>query len=83
MLSDKRNLYLFDLRNHGDSDHHSSMTYEEMASDILRYADQREIEKFVLLGHNMGAKAAMTLSCMHPDRVVSMLSLDTAPLNFG
>lgn len=38
-LSNKRNMYLMDLRNHGDSDHHASMTYDEMAADLLRYAD--------------------------------------------
>mmetsp|Transcript_16504 Transcript_16504/g.28029 ORF Transcript_16504/g.28029 Transcript_16504/m.28029 type:complete len:228 (+) Transcript_16504:349-1032(+) len=70
------------MRNHGESDHHSSMTYKEMAEDVLRYADQRNIEKFTLLGHNMGGKTAMTLSCMHPDRVSSLISLDTAPLSF-
>lgn len=70
------------MRNHGESDHHQSMTYKEMASDVLRYADQRQIDKFVLLGHNLGAKTAMTLACQHPDRVTCMISMDTAPLGF-
>lgn len=41
VLSNNRNMYLMDLRNHGDSDHHLSMTYKELANDVLRYADQR------------------------------------------
>ena len=41
VLSDNRDMHLMDLRNHGESDHHSSMTYDELAADILRYADQR------------------------------------------
>ena len=36
-----------------------------------------------LIGHNCGAKIAMTLSCMYPDRVSSLISLDTAPLSFA
>jgi len=72
-----------DLRNHGEADHHESMTYKEMAEDVLRVADQRDIEKFSLLGHNMGAKVAMTLSCLHPDRVSCLISMDTAPLSFS
>ena len=75
-------MFLADLRNHGESDHHSSMSYEEMANDVLRYADQNEIELLTILGHNIGAKVAMTLSCMHPDRVAAVVSLDTAPLSF-
>lgn len=31
----------------------------------------------------MGAKVAMTLSCKHPDRVSSLISLDTAPISFA
>ena len=41
VLSNNRNMYLMDLRNHGESDHHSSMTYKEMANDVLRYADHQ------------------------------------------
>ena len=38
-VSNKRNMHLVDLRNHGDSEHHESMRYAEMADDVLRYAD--------------------------------------------
>lgn len=44
MLSTNRNMHLVDLRNHGESDHHASMTYDEMADDVLRYADYKEID---------------------------------------
>lgn len=83
VLSNNRHMYLLDLRNHGESDHHSSMTYKEMANDVLRYADHQQIDKITLLGHNVGAKTAMTLSCMHPDRVTAVISLDTAPVSFS
>jgi len=83
VLSDNRNMFLMDLRNHGESDHHASMEYKELASDVLRYADHNRIDKLSLIGHNIGAKLAMTLSCMHPDRVSSLICLDTAPLSFS
>ena len=83
VLSNNRNMYLLDLRNHGESDHHNSMTYKELANDVLRYADHRQIEKLTLLGHNIGAKTAMTLACLYPDRVAAMISLDTAPVSFA
>ena len=35
-----------------------------------------------MVGHNMGAKTAMTLSCLYPDRVPGFVSLDTAPKKF-
>lgn len=73
---------MVDLRNHGESDHHTSMTYREMADDVLRYADAKDIETFTVLGHNLGAKTAMTLACLHPDRVKALISIDTAPKSF-
>jgi len=82
VISSQRNMHLLDLRNHGDSDHHASMTYEEMANDVIRYADQREIDKLAVIGHNIGAKTAMTLSCMYPDRISALICLDTMPLSF-
>lgn len=71
-----------DLRNHGESDQHMSMTYAEMAEDVLRFADSKSIDKFTVLGHNLGAKTAMTLACAHPDRVNALISIDTAPKSF-
>ena len=62
MISGKRNVHLVDIRNHGESDHHTSMKYSEMAMDVLRFADSRKLKDFVLLGHNIGAKIAMTLA---------------------
>jgi len=59
-----------------------SMSYSEMADDVLRYADSKQLEKFSIVGHNIGAKTAMTLACTHPDRVSSLISIDTAPKSF-
>lgn len=81
-ISSKRTVYLVDLRNHGESDHHASMTYREMAEDVLRFADSKGLDKFSLLGHNIGSKTAMTLACLHPERVNGLISIDTAPKSF-
>ena len=81
-LSKERNMHLMDLRNHGDSEHADSMSYGEMAADLLRYADQRQIEKLTLLGHNIGAKTAMHFALLYPDRVAALISLDTLPVSF-
>ena len=56
------------------------MTYEEMAYDLKRFADQRELEKFTIIGHNLGAKAAMMTATLYPERVNGVISLDTAPM---
>ena len=70
---------MVDLRNHGESEHHASMSYEEMARDVARFAESRDIESYTLIGHNMGAKTAMMTATLFPDSVDGIVCLDTAP----
>ena len=72
-------MFLVDLRNHGESDHHDSMTYEEMARDVGRFAESRGLDEYTLIGHNLGAKTAMMTATLFPDNVKGVICLDTAP----
>jgi esterase len=74
-----RRSLLIDMRNHGESDHHTSMTYSEMADDVIRHMDHLKIDKFTLLGHSMGGKVAMNLSIRFPDRLEGLVIVDSAP----
>lgn len=78
-VSHERDILLVDLRNHGESDFHSSMKYSEMSDDLLRYLDSRGLEQVTLVGHNIGGKTAMTFAGQNPDRVKGLISFDTAP----
>ena len=80
VIKSKRVSYLPDLRNHTSSPHDPSMTYEEMARDV-EYTF-RQLGKFTLLGHSMGAKTAMTLACLFPQSVEGLLIIDSAPLSY-
>ena len=55
------------------------MTYEEMARDVGRFAESRGLDKYTLIGHNMGAKTAMMTATLYPDNVNGIICLDTAP----
>ncbi|CAD8043763.1 unnamed protein product [Paramecium primaurelia] len=46
--------HLLDLRNHGESPHHQSMTLGEMALDLSEYV--KELNDIVLLGHSLGGR---------------------------
>jgi len=78
-ISKRRHTHLLDVRNHGESDHHESMLYSDMADDILRHADKMKLNTLTLLGHNVGAKAALAFACKYPSRVDGVISIDTAP----
>lgn len=79
-IKDKRNSILIDLRNHGESDHHRSMTYAEMAGDVIRHLDKLKVEKFTLLGHSMGAKTAMHVATKFANRLDGLVIVDAAPV---
>ena len=79
-ISYNRDILLVDLRNHGESDHHASMTYSEMANDLIRFLDNRKLDKVILVGHNIGGKTAMHTASLFPERIKGLISLDTAPI---
>lgn len=72
-----------DLRNHGRSPHAPSMSYLEMAEDILAMMDRLGLGDAQLLGHSMGGKLAMTLALRDAERVDKLVVADVAPVNYA
>jgi esterase len=71
-----------DARNHGESPHRESMTYTEMADDIVALADELALEHFSLVGHSMGGKIAMEVAMRYEDRVQAAVFADIAPVPY-
>ena len=71
-----------DLRNHGLSGHCDSMSYTEMAEDVLQTVTELGIEKLILIAHSMGGKVAMKLTALAPTRVQGLVVLDIAPVSY-
>ena len=70
-----------DLRNHGNSFHHDVHNYEEMASDLTSVIEKLGAPVDII-GHSMGGKSAMLLSCLHPSYVNKLVVLDIAPVKY-
>ena len=81
-LSKTHQILLIDCRNHGKSFHHDSMSYREMANDVIKLLDHLSISKASLIGHSMGGKIAMALSQINPDRVNKQIIIDIAPKRY-
>jgi len=82
-LAESYRVITADLRNHGASPHAETMTYEEMAEDILALLNETNVEKAILLGHSLGGKTAMTFALLHPGRTEALIAVDIAPVRYG
>ncbi|PCJ42691.1 MAG: alpha/beta hydrolase [SAR86 cluster bacterium] len=73
-------VYGFDVRNHGKSLHADSMSYQEMAEDVVQMMDALGISNADFIGHSMGGKIAMRLALNSPERVNKLVVVDIAPV---
>lgn len=71
-----------DLRNHGRSPHHSSMSYPDMAADLVRLLDTQGISRCAVVGHSMGGKVGMALAASFPQRVSALVVIDICPIAY-
>ncbi len=78
-LSDDFTVYLVDLRNHGNSPHSGVMNYDVMAEDIRDLAVAEGVQKFHLMGHSMGGKAAMNFASRFPNFLDKLVVVDIGP----
>lgn len=77
----QRDIFSLDLRNHGGSPHIGRHDYIGMAADVERWVKSRDFEKKpIMLGHSMGAKAAMSVVLRKPDMCSMLVSLENAPV---
>lgn len=81
-LADRYHTFVVDMRNHGESFHHSSMTYGTMAADLGGFMDDHDLDTASIVGHSMGGKCAMQLALSFPERVDKLVVVDIAPKQY-
>lgn len=71
-----------DLRGHGDFTHTGrpeTFTFAQLIADLGAFLDACGVESCDLLGHSFGGMVALRFVLAHPERVDSLLLMDTAP----
>ena len=81
-LAGRHRIVLLDQRNHGASPHRPTMSYRDLAADVVTFLDHHRLGRVTLLGHSMGGKVAMMLALMHPRRVAGLIVVDIAPRRY-
>ena len=86
-LSDHHRVLSVDLRNHGASPWVATMSYAEMAADVVALIDRLALAVDgagpAILGHSMGGKVAMTVALTHAAKVGRLIVVDIAPVSYG
>lgn len=75
-------VYLVDLRNHGNSPHSDEWNYQVMSDDIFELINDLKLsqnKKIILLGHSMGGKIAMQFAVLHPELLDKIIVVDICP----
>ena len=75
-FADKHHVYLVDQRNHGQSPHSNTHTYDEMAEDLFGFFQEHGVKDAVLMGHSMGGKTAMKFAAKHPELLEKLIVVD-------
>ncbi len=81
-LADNHRVITPDLRNHGQSFHEDSMSYIDMADDVIALCDHLDLNDCLLMGHSMGGKVAMTIALTHPEQFSALIIADIAPFDY-
>jgi len=71
-----------DLRGHGDSSHPgdaAGYAFDRLVADLRLFLDRRGVARAHLLGHSFGGMVALRFALACPDRIESLLLVDTAP----
>lgn len=76
-------VYTLDLRNHGQSFHHSDFDYELIVEDVYRLLGHLGIVQCQVIGHSMGGKTAMLLALRYSTLVSKLVVADIAPVSYA
>jgi len=81
-LASHRRTIAVDLRGHGDSESTSaisSYSFEQLVMDLIGLLDHLGIDRCDLLGHSVGGMVVLRFALAHPERVRSLIFMNTAP----
>ena len=78
-LAENYQVFLVDLRNHGQSPHSDRFDYSAMADDLKEFVEHHGLDRPVVLGHSMGGKVAMFFAVRNPQLLRKLIVVDIAP----
>lgn len=81
-IADQFHVFIPDQRNHGQSPHTSTHSFQAMSDDLAEFMEEHEIVNPLLIGHSMGGKVAMTYALENPENVKKLVVIDISPRRY-
>lgn len=78
-FAENNQIYLLDLRNHGQSPKSEYFSYQIMAEDLKVFIEENKIINPILIGHSMGGKVVMQFAIDHTQLLDKLIVVDIAP----
>jgi pimeloyl-ACP methyl ester carboxylesterase len=80
-LADRHHCYALDLRGHGDSEWSPTLEYSiaAHAEDLEAFVDNIGLDRFIVVGHSLGAFTALQYAAAHSDRLAGLVVVDATP----
>ena len=75
-------IIVFDLRNHGENEPSTEISYPIMVNDVYEFIKEKDINEFSIIGHSMGGKLGMLFTLLYPQLVKQLFVLDIAPVDY-
>ena len=73
---------VFDLRNHGENEPSSEISYSLMVKDVYEFVQRKNIPKISIIGHSMGGKLGMLFALLYPKFVKKLFVVDIMPVEY-
>lgn len=77
-FTDLARVIAYDQRGHGESSNHGPYEERRFVADLISLVDRLELPSIDLLGHSFGGMIAMRAALDHPDRIRSLILMDTS-----
>jgi esterase len=81
-LGDRYSCALVDMPNHGRSPWTADLSYPGMADQLAAFLAGTGRRPWILVGHSMGGKIAMTTALRHPELIERLCVADVAPVDY-
>ncbi|MEV0601991.1 alpha/beta hydrolase [Streptomyces sp. NPDC050315] len=78
-LATTHRVYALDLRGHGQSDWPGEYGFERWRDDAIGFLRELRLDEVTLIGHSLGAVAALLLAAERPELVARLVLEEAAP----